>query len=389
MLREVGLLNLRIYICTVLAALLTLGCLCLPSFAYPEISAESAILMEASGGRVIYERNSTVSRLIASTTKIMTAVVTLEAYAANGRSLDEAVQVNAGAVGIEGSSIYLAVGESYTMRELLCAMLLESANDAAAAIALEVAGSIDDFAALMNQKATELGMIGTNYANPHGLDDENNYSTAFDLAILAAHALNNADFRTMVSTQKQVITTEDNSKSRLLVNHNKLLRLYDGAIGVKTGFTKASGRCLVSAAEREGVTLICVTLGAPDDWNDHAALYDYGFEKFDRVELSAVGEDAFVMPVVGGEADFIHCRNNEPLYAVLPTDEIAVEREVELKRFYYAPISEGEVLGYVTFRNGGEVVGRVEIVAENAVGVAEEKSIFDRISDWFKEITQN
>ena len=209
---------------------------------------------------------------MASTTKIMTAIVTIE-----NLDLDRIVAVDDRAIGIEGSSIYLKQGEEISVRALLYALMLRSANDAAAALAYEISGSTEDFALLMNEKAAELGLSDTNFENPHGLDSENHYTTAHDLAIISAYAMSNQTFREIVSSRKALI--ESSAEKRMLINHNKMLSYYDGCIGIKTGYTKKSGRSLASAAERDGATLICITINAPDDWNDHKKLFDYGFSQ--------------------------------------------------------------------------------------------------------------
>ena len=210
---------------------------------------------------------------MASTTKIMTALVAIESS-----PLDKNVMISDMAIGTEGSSLYLKKGEIMSMSDLLMGLMLRSANDAAAAIAYEISGSIEAFADKMNEKAASIGVTDTHFTNPHGLDDENHYTTAADLAIITAEALKNDTFLEIVSTEKCIIKNFD-GEARLLTNHNKLLSLYDGAIGVKTGFTKKSGRCLVGAAERDGMRLIAVTINAPDDWNDHEALFDFGFSR--------------------------------------------------------------------------------------------------------------
>jgi len=355
-------------------------------YAMPQISAESAVLIEAAEGRIVCEKNSHEVRSMASTTKIMTAIVAIEYYSSSSLPLDGDVTVDSRAVGVEGSSIYLRPDERLTMEALLYAMLLESANDAAAAIAFEVGGSIENFAVMMNEKAAELGLEHTSYANPHGLDDENNHSCAHDLAVLGAYALKNEEFRRIVSTKKQVITNADGDSSRLLVNHNKLLRLYDGTVGIKTGYTKKSGRCLVSAAERDGVLLIAVTLGAPDDWNDHMALFDYGFEKFECTELASAGSESFTLPVIGGEAEFIECTNSAPMRAVVEKGGAVIGKTVELKRFYYAPITAGDLLGYVSYTVNGSEIGRLELYAQSDVPVTAQKGMLERIADFFRGI---
>lgn len=327
-----------------------------------DVSAESAILIEAGSGRVIWEKDADKQLPIASTTKIMTALIAIE-----NSPEDSMVTVAGEACGIEGSSIYLFKGERLTMLDLLYAVLLESANDAAAAVAIETAGSVENFAAMMNEKARELGLDGTHYTNPHGLDDPDHYSTARDLATLSAYALENPLFREITSTYKRIIPLNGSDGARLLLNHNRLLRQYDGAIGVKTGYTKKSGRCLVSAAERDGVRLICVTLNDPDDWRDHTELLDYGFSLYERVLLTPAGDNSFVIPVVNGTQSSVRCSNKDELYAVLEKGGREIDCRVELKRFYYAPISEGDILGRVVYSLDGEDIGSVDITADESV----------------------
>ena len=243
------------------------------------VSAKSAALYDPASKSFLYTKNADMQLPMASTTKIMTALVAIE-----NADLDKSVSISDDAIGTEGSSLYLKRGETMTMKDLLMGLMLRSANDAAAAIAYEISGSIEAFAEKMNEKATQIGALNTNFTNPHGLDDPSHYTTAKDLAIITAEALSNKTFLNIVSTKKHIIKNSD-GEARLLTNHNKLLNLYDGAIGVKTGFTKKSGRCLVGAAERDGTRLISVTINAPDDWNDHKALFDYGFFKLKSVPL--------------------------------------------------------------------------------------------------------
>lgn len=243
--------------------------------------------MDADTGAVFYEKNADVPSLIASTTKIMTGLLVCE-----NCDLDEKVTVPQEAVGIEGSSVYLRAGETLTVRDLLYGMLLQSGNDAATALALHLSGSVEAFAEQMNKKVCELGLTNTHFANPHGLDDEGNYGSARDLATLTAYALKNPDFAQAVSTKSYRVG------ERCFVNHNKLLWRCEGAIGVKTGYTKKAGRILVSAAERNGRTLICVTVSAPDDWNDHCKLYDYGFSQYEMTEIATQGKKVGTLPFV-------------------------------------------------------------------------------------------
>ena len=241
------------------------------------LSAEKAILVDAATGRVLYEKNADERSLIASTTKIMTALVVCEQC-----NVLDRMRIPREAVGIEGSSMYLQEGEVLTLQELLYGLMLHSGNDAALTLAISVSGSEAAFVRQMNRRACALNLTQTHFANPHGLDSGENYSTALDLVRLAQAALQNEQFRAVVSTK--TITCA----GRTLTNHNKLLWRYDGCIGVKTGYTRHAGRILVSAAERGGRMLIAVTISDPDDWRDHVSLLDYGF--------AVLGSDTPVYP---------------------------------------------------------------------------------------------
>lgn len=236
----------------------------------PTVSAKSAALYEPSTKSFLYTKNENQRLPMASTTKIMTALLAIE-----NLDPDEIIEIDERAVGVEGSSVYLKSGEAMQAIDLVYSLLLQSANDAAAALAIRISGSIEDFAILMNEKAESLGLSDTSFKNPHGLDEDGHYTTAHDLAILTAAALENETFRTITSTYKKTLISSD--MQRLVVNHNKLLKTYEGCIGVKTGYTKKSGRCLSSAAERGGKLLVAITINAPDDWRDHKAMLDYGW----------------------------------------------------------------------------------------------------------------
>ena len=243
----------------------------------PQVSAKSAALLDGTTGEFLYEKNGDQRALIASTTKIMTGLLVCEVG-----DLGRTVTVPETAAGTEGSSMYLKSGETLTRRELLYGMMLHSGNDAALTLAISVSGSEAAFVRQMNRRACALNLTQTHFANPHGLDSGENYSTALDLARLAQAALQNEQFRAVVSTK--TITCA----GRTLTNHNKLLWRYDGCIGVKTGYTRHAGRILVSAAERGGRMLIAVTISDPDDWRDHVSLLDYGF--------AVLGSDTPVYP---------------------------------------------------------------------------------------------
>lgn len=346
------------------ALLLCLNALIIPSSASsePSVSARSAILIEAESGKVIFEKNADERCSMASTTKIMTALVALESG-----DIQRTVAVSADAIGIEGSSVYLYENEKLTLEDLIYAMMLESANDAAAAIAIEVGGSIEGFADLMNKKAQELELSNTHFENPHGLDGNSHYTTARELAVIAQKAMNNESFRAIVSTFKKTIPLNESEGVRLLVNHNKMLKGYDGAIGIKTGYTKKSGRCLVSAAERDGVEFIAVTLNAPDDWHDHTTLLDYGFSLYESRILCREDDFKYIQPVIGGTEEYVMLSIDADVSVTLPKSCGDVEQTIELPRFSYAEIKKGDTLGYLVYTTAGEEIARVPIIASYSV----------------------
>ncbi len=328
---------------------------------FPAVSAQGAILLEASGNHVIYEKNAHVRLPMASTTKIMTAIVAIE----YGNPAMQ-VTVPAAAVGIEGSSIYLYEGEILTLEHLLYALLLESANDAAVAIAIATAGSVAAFVDLMNQKAHSLGLSNTHFVNPHGLDHEEHYTTASDLASLARYCMQNELFRTIVSTQRMTIPLNDQEGARLLLNHNRLLRSYEGTIGLKTGFTKRSGRCLVSAAQRDGVTLISVTLNAPDDWDDHRNMYDYGFSQYTSVLLQPVGTYARTIPLIGNDQDSVDISNRNEIRVILPQTHGEIHMYCHAPRWMSGAISEGAMLGQLIYECDGEIIAIEPLLTQSS-----------------------
>jgi len=350
----------------------------------PDVSAQSAVLIEAESGNVAFEKNAHQRLPIASTTKIITALTALQLAAP-----ETLISVDAEAVGVEGSSVYLTEGEQLTLEQLLYALLLESANDAAVAIAIGLCESVEAFAAQMNRIVEELGLKDTHFVNPHGLDHEEHYSTAYEMAILTRHAMKNERLKTIVSTRKTTIPHGDTEGARLLVNHNKLLRLYDGCIGVKTGFTKRSGRCLLSAAEREGVTLIAVTLNAPSDWNDHTAMLDYGFSRYRSVLLADKEALTHTMPVVGGTQTQALLCNTDALRVTLPITHGSIRCVVEASRFSYAPVYAGEALGVAAFycdtdRDGTEErIGELSLITCSTVTKPVKKSFWQWLLSLF------
>lgn len=332
------------------------------------VSAGSAIVMDAHSETVLWKKNPGNKSLIASTTKIMTALVVLE-----NAELTDLVTVSAQAVGVEGSSMYLVPGEQLRVEDLLYGLMLQSGNDAAEALAYHVSGSIEDFAALMNQKADLLGLHHTRFANPHGLDSEDNYSNAYDMARLAAYALENEDFRRIVSSKSYTCG------NRRMTNHNKLLWDYEGAVGVKTGYTKKAGRILVGAAERNGRRLITVTISAPDDWKDHKAMLELGFSKYSQREVLAAGTPVAELAIMNGLQDSVSLVPKESICCYMLEDE-TVEYRISIPPFVYAPLDEGARLGSIKVFVSDLEVGETELLAERMVGeVPPEKSFLEKI----------
>ena len=320
------------------------------------VSAVSAVVIEAKSGDIIYEKNAHMRKGMASTTKIMTAICAIE-----NMPVETVITVSSDAVGVEGSSIYLKAGEKLSLSELLYALMLQSANDAAAAIAIAVGGSIEGFANIMNAKALSLGLKDTHFENPHGLDGKQHYTTAYELAKISAYALQNETFSHIVSTVTHTIPASELSPARTLVNHNRLLRMYDDVIGVKTGFTKKCGRTLVSAANREDVTLVCVTLDDGNDWQDHRAMLDYGFAMYQGEAICTEGELSFLLPVVGGVTNNVCASNRSGLFLSLPKDHSEIITKVELPRFIYAGQGKESPIGIVRFFCDGSEIGSVDI----------------------------
>ena len=338
-----------------------------------EVSAQSAILIDAHAKNVLFEKNARERMGMASTTKIMTALVTAEVCGMNER-----VTVDSRAVGVEGSSIYLKLGEILTVEQLLYALLLNSANAAATALAIHVSGSVEAFSQKMNEKARALGLCDTNFVNPHGLYDDEHYTTAYDLAIIAREALRNDDLKKIFSTYKKTIPLDNGEGTRVLVNHNKMLRLYEGAVGMKTGFTKKTGRTLVSAAERNGLVLIAVTLNAPNDWNDHTLMLDYGFENYTRVTLFSAGELRYALEIGGGVSDHAVLTNTQDIAMTLKKDHSEAKRTIETCcRLICAPINAGAILGQVTFYCDGQIASS-PLIAASEVPMRKETGLLEK-----------
>lgn len=318
----------------------------------PGVSAASAVLMDAGTGRVLYEKDGHSPRLIASTTKLMTALVALE----SGHRLDEVVAIAREWTGVEGSSIYLCPGEEITLEALLYGLLLRSGNDAALAVAGCCGGTVEEFVSRMNAKGQELGMTDTSFENPNGLDGAEHHSSAYDMALLARACLENETLAKMVATKSITLGT------RTFTNHNKLLWRYEGCVGMKTGYTEKAGRTLVSAARRDGLTLICVTLNAPSDWADHTALFDYGFANYKAAALTQAGERIGQLPVSGGLIPVCPIETAEERAAALASGE-KLEAVWELSETALtAPVAAGTQVGVAVYFVNHEELARVPLV---------------------------
>ena len=347
-------------ICTVLLALF----LMVPAGA---VNAKSAVVMDGFTGAVYFERNADERLPMASTTKIMTALVAIESG-----NIEREYEVKREYTLVEGTSMSLREGETLTIHDTLWGLLMLSGNDAALALAGECGGS-QNFVAKMNAKARELGLENTHFDNPHGLDSETHYTTARELAILAAYALRNETFREIVST------TSHTAAGRSMTNHNRLLRSYEGACGVKTGYTRRAGRCLVSAAERHGRRLVAVTLNDPDDWIDHAAMLDQGFTAFHERTLQTAGEQIGGCAVYGGTPEAVPLLTGETLSAWL-TDREQPRAVLSGRRFTYAPVFSSARFGGVEYRLGDQVLasGSVAYGADSARN-SEKLSFWERL----------
>ncbi len=323
-------------------------------------NARACIVYCADNSQVLYGHDIHERRAIASITKIMTALICLEYAAANDKAVCITPDMYA-----EGSSMYLHEGDVIKLSELVKGMLAVSGNDAANAAAVAVAGSAEKFAQLMNEKARQLGMKNSHFVTPSGLDSKEHYSSAYDMALLCSYAMENERFRSFVS-QKSLSAEyiSPQGKVQTLSNHNKLLSLCEGCVGIKTGFTKKAGRTLTSCAEREGVRLITVTLDDGDDWNDHCRLYDKCFSLVEKVMLCTRGRSISV-PLVGGEKESILLVPERDLYAVIRKDEKEKPEEVlYAPGFIYHPAVSGRKYGKIQFTLGNRVIAQCSLVPE-------------------------
>lgn len=340
-----------------------------------DVSAGGVMLMDARTHKVLYAKTAHEKLPMASTTKIMTAILAIEAG-----NLDALVTVPQEAYGVEGSSMYLRLGEQISMRDLLYGLMLVSGNDAAVAIAVHVGGSVEGFAALMNAKAASLGAHNTHFVTPNGLPDPDHYTTAYDLALIACYAMQNETFREIVGTTYYQTTTGE--IARTVKNKNKILWEYEGGNGVKTGYTMAAGKCLVFAAEREGMQLVGVVLNCPDMFPSAKRLLDYGFETYQQETLVAADERIARVRVTGGKKNALEvATKNDIIILVKDGDSTTVRTVVNLAGPVEAPVEKGDVLGTLEVWEDGRVLAETELVAAETV---ESSAYLDYLERLFK-----
>ncbi|MGE5589773.1 MAG: D-alanyl-D-alanine carboxypeptidase family protein [Bacillota bacterium] len=331
----------------------------------PKVLADAAVLMDGRTGKVLFDKNGRRKMAPASTTKVMTAILAIERG-----NLDDVVEVSRRAASLHGSTMGLRAGQRYTLRELLAGLLLRSGNDAAVAIAERVGGSVDNFVAMMNEKAIDIGAVNTHFANPHGLDNPNHYTTVEDMALMTRYAMRLPVFADLVSSKERSVEPEDRKGEQLLRNTNRLLWLYSWVDGVKTGTTGRAGQCLVASATRDGQRLIAVVFHSRDRWQDAVQLLDYGYKNFVSVHMASSGEQVETVRVRGGEVARLPVVVGEELAVALPrrAGEVpVVQMQVEVDSVLNAPIYKGQLLGTVYALSDGKVVGHAPLVAAESV----------------------
>lgn len=345
-------------------------------------SAKASILINADTGEVIYSQNQNEKLPMASTTKIMTALLLCEEG-----NMEKEITVTPQMVKVEGTSMGLLGGDKVTYKALLYGMLLASGNDAANVTAYALGGTIDGFVNMMNQRAKELGLNNTHFETPSGLDGDEHYTTAEDLANLARVCMDNPLFKEAASTKAITLEYGNPPYRRTLTNHNKLLKIFEGAAGVKTGFTKKAGRCLVSCAQRDGKRVIAVTLKDPNDWEDHINLLNYGLEKVKTTVITPEKTD-FSISVISSQNQSVEVKIEE--YTVSSLDTSGFSCEVNLPTFLYAPVKEGDVIGSVVYYKNRTQIARRDIKAsQNIEKNSPKKSFREKYKESFKKVFTN
>jgi len=347
-----------------------------------ESSAKSAILVERHTGTVLLQHNAAEALPMASTTKVMTALMALE-YG----KLDDVVTVSRNAYGVPGTSIYLGLGEQIVLRDLLYGLMLASGNDAAVAIAEHIGGDVDSFCRMMTERAAELGCTDTVFVNPNGLPVSGHHTTAHDLALIACEAMKHGMFREIVSTQRASIPWEGRNYSRILNNKNKLLSVYEGATGIKTGYTRAAGRCLVFGAQRGGLDVIGVVLNCSNWFDEAARLMDLGFEKYEAFTAMEAGETVRVLPVKEGTQETVCIAAEGTLAAPVPKGSIPA-MELDLPDMIEAGGQEGDIVGQARLVLHGKTLSSVPLVLSQTLSKRDYAFELERIiSNWPVQIS--
>lgn len=350
----------------------------------PSLSAQSAIIIDGETNEVIYAKNAHSVRSMASTTKIMTTLIAVE----SGK-LDELIEIDNPPL-IEGTAIGFSSGNKVTLETLCYGMLLESGNDAALLTAEFLSGNEEEFSKSMNAKARQIGMYHTNFVTASGLDDEMHYTTAYDMALLGAYAVKNEKFSEICSSTTYKATFQTPDQTRTFYNHNRLLNSCEGVFGIKTGFTKKSGRCLVTACRRNGKTLVAVTLSAPDDWNDHKKMYSYGYSLYREVNPEIRLKN--ILPVCGAERDEVKISCDIKPFSVSCNSKITYR--ILLPENIYAPIKKNDVVGKIEFFSDDNLIFSFPILADENVHIYPDAKIykpgfFEIFTDYIKNLFKN
>ncbi|AFK86896.1 MULTISPECIES: D-alanyl-D-alanine carboxypeptidase family protein [Thermoanaerobacterium] len=353
----------------------------------PQIAAKAAIVMDQRSGRILFEKNISEKLPMASTTKIMTLLLALE-YG----NLNDIVTVSKKAASVGGSSIWLSPGEKISMINLLYGLMLNSGNDAATAIAEHISGSVDKFVELMNKKAKEIGAYNTNFVTPSGLDIgiDNHYTTAYDLALITRYAFNNYNkFAEIVSTKEKTIPWDGKGYDRYLRNKNKMLWQYEGADGVKTGFTNKAGRCLVASATRNGQRLISVVLNSGPMWEDTQKILDYSFANYTPIKIISKGQMVKTISVVNGKGKYLPLiYNSDFILPISKDEEINVKIDYSLPKSVKAPIGIGEKVGVAIVKLNDNQIATIDVVAGKNVDERDYKFNFKTIIKNWIDILQ-
>lgn len=344
-----------------------------------DLSAQYCCMIESDTKKVVYEKNAYSSHSMASTTKIMTAIVALEKGTQN-----DVVTVSFNASRQEGSSLYLKPNDKIKMLDLLYGLMLNSGNDAAVAVAEHISGRVEAFADEMNKKAAEIGAMNTSFKNPNGLDDDGHFSTAYDMALIGNYAMRNEDFRRIVATKNVSAQLVDSGTRLYFSNHNKLLKQCEYVTGIKTGYTKATGRCLVSSADIDGMKFVICTLNAPDDWNDHKKLYEYAKSEYERRVVIKKGQ--FLKTGYVGDSALDICSGDDIVLTLRKNKRFDGEVQVNLYEDLTLPISEGNKMGECRLMENGEVIAEFDAVSMTNVAVPymPKKSWWKKLISWIK-----